>query len=86
MVPGLVSITAGCGNMECGSAVATGFVGGLVYQGDLVKPRVARAEQGHKGEGEPLKKGVGQFFHYSRTLTHALTVSAWHTNAASSVA
>ena len=30
---GLVSITAGCGNMECGSAVATGFIGGLVYQG-----------------------------------------------------
>ena len=29
---GLVSITAGCGNMECGSAFATGVVGAIVYQ------------------------------------------------------
>lgn len=34
---GLVSITAGCGNMECGSAVATGFIGAFVYMGPLVK-------------------------------------------------
>ena len=33
ILAGLVSITAGCGNMECGSAFATGFVGGLVYVG-----------------------------------------------------
>eukprot|EP00438_Fugacium_kawagutii_P009461 Skav202072 [mRNA] locus=scaffold1138:758631:772677:- [translate_table: standard] len=32
ILTGLVSITAGCGNMESGSAVATGVVGGLVYQ------------------------------------------------------
>jgi len=32
ILAGLVSITAGCGNMECGSAFATGFVGALVYQ------------------------------------------------------
>ena len=29
---GLVAITAGCGNMESGSAVATGFVSAFVYQ------------------------------------------------------
>ena len=29
---GLVSITAGCANMECGSAVLTGLLGGFVYQ------------------------------------------------------
>eukprot|EP00438_Fugacium_kawagutii_P026969 Skav224409 [mRNA] locus=scaffold657:102889:110153:+ [translate_table: standard] len=29
---GLVSITAGCGSMESGSAVATGVIGGFVYQ------------------------------------------------------
>ena len=28
-----MSITAGCGNMECGSAFATGLIGGIVYQG-----------------------------------------------------
>ena len=28
-----MSITAGCGNMECGSAFATGVIGGIVYQG-----------------------------------------------------
>ena len=33
ILAGLVSITAGCGNMESGCAVATGFIGALVYQG-----------------------------------------------------
>ncbi|CAJ1346012.1 unnamed protein product, partial [Effrenium voratum] len=33
ILAGLVSITAGCGNMECGSAFATGLVGAMVYQG-----------------------------------------------------
>jgi len=33
ILAGLVSITAGCGNMECGSAVATGFIGAFVYMG-----------------------------------------------------
>lgn len=30
---GLVSITAGCGNMDSGFAVLTGFIGAFVYQG-----------------------------------------------------
>ena len=34
-----MSITAGCGNMECGSAFATGLIGGIVYQGALFLSR-----------------------------------------------
>jgi len=33
ILAGLVSITAPCGNIECGSAFAVGFIGALVYQG-----------------------------------------------------
>lgn len=33
ILAGLVSITAGCGNMDCGSAIFTGCIGALVFTG-----------------------------------------------------
>ena len=50
ILAGLVSITAGCGNMESGCAVATGFVGALVYQGGK-----GRSDTGVIFWGNPFK-------------------------------
>merc|ERR1719230_2510619 len=41
---GLVSITAGCGNVDCGWAVFIGAVGGLVFQGASSSLKMAKVD------------------------------------------
>jgi len=41
---GLVSITAGCGNMDSGCALMTGLLGGMVYQGSSMLLRKAKVD------------------------------------------
>ena len=49
ILAGLVSITAGCGNMECGSAFATGFVGALIYQAASMLLQKLKIDAWHVG-------------------------------------
>lgn len=44
ILAGLVSITAGCGNVECGSAVIIGFIGALIYQASSTLLRVCKID------------------------------------------
>eukprot|EP00931_Biecheleriopsis_adriatica_P017776 TRINITY_DN1262_c0_g1_i6.p1 TRINITY_DN1262_c0_g1~~TRINITY_DN1262_c0_g1_i6.p1 ORF type:complete len:564 (-),score=121.25 TRINITY_DN1262_c0_g1_i6:45-1496(-) len=44
ILAGLVSITAGCGNVECGSAFAIGLIGALIYQGASMGVRLAKID------------------------------------------
>jgi hypothetical protein len=43
--PGLVSITAGCANMECGSAFAAGLIGAFVYQAGRSSSRSSKSSR-----------------------------------------
>merc|ERR1719401_2619325 len=44
ILAGLVSITAPCGNVECGSAVFIGLLGGFVYQGTSMALQKAKVD------------------------------------------
>jgi len=44
ILAGLVSISAGCGNMDTGSALFTGILGALFYQGASVLVKVAKID------------------------------------------
>jgi len=44
VLAGLVSVTAPCGNVECGSAFAIAFIGGLLYQGVSMLMRVVKVD------------------------------------------
>mmetsp|Transcript_34731 Transcript_34731/g.53975 ORF Transcript_34731/g.53975 Transcript_34731/m.53975 type:complete len:547 (+) Transcript_34731:69-1709(+) len=44
ILAGLVSITAGCGNVESGSALWIGFIGGIIYQGSSMALKMAKVD------------------------------------------
>jgi len=44
ILAGLVSITAGCGNVECGSACGIAVIGALVYEGASIAMRKAKID------------------------------------------
>merc|ERR1712070_490032 len=82
ILAGLVSITAGCGNVEAGSACAIGFLGGLLYTGtsELVKkakiddPLDAFAIHGACGAWGTM---AAAFFDWGKGFDHVHAWSGW---------
>jgi len=44
ILAGLVSITAGCGNLDCGAAFVVAFIGGFIYQGTSIAMKKLRID------------------------------------------
>jgi len=87
ILAGLVSITAGCGNMECGCAFATGLVGALVYQGAstlLVKLKIDDPVDASPVHGFCGIWGVlaASFFDWGKGLNYYHGWSGWSCMAA----
>ena len=82
ILAGLVSITAGCGSMECGSAVLTGLIGGFVYQAAsmlVVKLKIddpvdASAVHGFSGAWGCL---AASLFDWGKGMNHYHAWSGW---------